>query len=629
MQKQNKISIFLIILSAILFFLIAIFNAAAFNIPLFGGINSDVRINFNTDDNLKVFVNGYEIKEAPNFSFNSYKTFEINNFPVYKISFFGNNIKNIVLSLGDKLFYFNEAEIKNFKKDEKGNFEFPKNVKYLKCGKYVTDKGFLHKFFISFLSIFYNPNFYILPIFIFLAAILNFKFNLYKNNAILWGIILLGLILRLSDLTPNFWSDELYTIYMAGRFDAPFLNTFIDPGNPPLYFILSKIWTGLFGVSPLAARLLPLIFSLFSIHLIYFFLNKTKFGLLAAFIFSINLYSLITAKEARCYSLCIFLALALSIILFKLIEKPNNKNFIFYFLTSTLAFNCHFYMAFILFANFILGEIFLNQKNRIKFLLVNFLSFLTLLPYLFITGLKKGLMNREFNNFNFPDFNFYIDVIQKFQGKFSIFIILFALVFVLCPKLKEKFMENENLKYFNYSICLIFSTFVLTFIFSFIRPITKDFYFVSILPFFLISLFLIPFLFKNKKLKTVLLILVIISYFAPNNYIKRERARLLNFDNIVSYYIKDKNKSSALIIPHSKEMLPLVYKNLSTDELIVYPMPQEKNELINLIKNINKKNIYLKVEYNILPSSLIEISKLYKASFIRLDKDVIILKVFK
>ena len=190
-------------------------------------------------------------------------------------------------------------------------------------------------------------------------------------------------------------------------------------------------------------------------------------------------------------------------------------------------------------------------------------------------------------------------------------------------------MENENLKYFNYSICLIFSTFVLTFIFSFIRPITKDFYFVSILPFFLISLFLIPFLFKNKKLKTVLLILVIISYFAPNNYIKRERARLLNFDNIVSYYIKDKNKSSALIIPHSKEMLPLVYKNLSTDELIVYPMPQEKNELINLIKNINKKNIYLKVEYNILPSFLIEISKLYKASFIRLDKDVIILKVFK
>lgn len=189
-------------------------------------------------------------------------------------------------------------------------------------------------------------------------------------------------------------------------------------------------------------------------------------------------------------------------------------------------------------------------------------------------------MNREFNNFNFPDFNFYIDVIQKFQGKFSIFIILFALVFVLCPKLKEKFMENENLKYFNYSICLIFSTFILTFIFSFIRPITKDFYFVSILPFFLISLFLIPFLFKNKKLKTVLLILVIISYFAPNNYIKRERARLLNFDNIVSFYIKDKNKSSALIIPHSKEMLPLVYKNLSTDELIVYPMPQEKMNLL-------------------------------------------------
>ena len=149
------------------------------------------------------------------------------------------------------------------------------------------------------------------------------------------------------------------------------------------------------------------------------------------------------------------------------------------------------------------------------------------------------------------------------------------------------------------------------------------------MPFFLISLFLIPFLFKNKKLKAALFILIVISYFAPNNYIKRERARLLNFDNIVSYYMKDKNESSALIVPHSKEMLPLIYKNLSADELVVCPMPQEKNELINLIKNINKKNIYLKVEYNVLPSFLIEISKLYKASFIRLDKDVIILKVFK
>lgn len=627
MKKIFLILIF--ILMVLSFFFAFAFQRNNFNIPLFGTIDSDIRLNIETKGSLKVFVNNVEIKPSPNFEFNSFNCYEINNFPVYKISFSNNDIEKMVVSVGDKLFYFPKKEIKNFKKDETGNFEFPKNVKYYKNSAYITDKGKLHGFFINFLSIFYNPFYFILPIICLILLLLNFKFNLFKNNAILWGIILLGLILRFSDLTPNFWSDELYTIYMAGRFDAPFLNTFIDPGNPPLYFILSKIWTGFFGVSPLAARLLPLIFSLFSIPLIYLFLNKTKFGLLAAFIFSINLYSLITAKEARCYSLCIFLTLALSIFLFKIIDKPNNKNFIYYFLISTLAFNCHFYMAFVLFANFIFGEIFLNKKNKIKFLLVNFLSFLTLLPYLFVTGLKKGLMNKSFNNFNFPDFNFYIDVIQKYQGKFSIFIILFALVFVLCPKLREKFIENENLKHFNYSIYLIFSTFILTFLFSFIRPITKDFYFVSILPFFLISLFLIPFLFKNKKLKAALFILVIISYFAPNNYIKRERARLLNFDNIVSYYIKDKNESSALIVPHSKEMLPLIYKNLSADELVVCPLPQEKNELINLIKNINKKNIYLKVEYNVLPSFLIEISKLYKASFIRLDKDVIILKVFK
>ena len=127
MQKQNKISIFLIILSAILFFLIAIFNAAAFNIPLFGGINSDVRINFNTDDNLKVFVNGYEIKEAPNFSFNSYKTFEINNFPVYKISFFLEITLKILFYLwGINFFILMKLKLKILKKMKREILNFQK-----------------------------------------------------------------------------------------------------------------------------------------------------------------------------------------------------------------------------------------------------------------------------------------------------------------------------------------------------------------------------------------------------------------------------------------------------------------------------------------------------------------------
>ena len=627
---MKKIVLILIFILMILSFLLAfVLHKNNFNIPLFGTVDSDVRINLETKTNLKVFINDIEIQKSPNFEFNSFDCYEVNNYPIYKISFSNNAMEKVVISVGDRLFYFTRSEIEKFQKDVNGQYQLPKNVKYFEKSKYITDKGILHNFFINFLSVFYNPFYFILPIFCLILLLLNFNFNLFKNNAILWGIIILGLILRLADLSPNFWSDELYTVYMAGKFDAPVLNVFMDPGNPPLYFVLSKFWTMIFGTEPTTARLLPLIFSVFSIYLIYLLLNKTKQGLFLAFIFSINLYSLITAKEARCYSLCIFLSLLLAIFLFKLLKNPTNKNFISYFFVSVLAFNCHFYMSFVLFSNFILGEIFFKTKDKIKFLILNLISFLTLLPYFLLTGLKKGLMNKTFNNFNFPDFNFYLDVIQKYTGKFSIFIILVSLVFVLCPKLREKFIENENLKYFNYSTCLIFSTFILTFLFSFIRPITKDFYFVSILPFFLFSLFLIPFLFKNKKLQTILFAVVLISYFVPNDYIKRERARLLNFDNIVSFYLKDKKKSSGLIIPHSKEMLKVIYDDLNLDELIVYPLPQNKDELIKIIQDIDKKNIYLKVEYNILPNFLIEISKLYKVSFIRLDKDVIILKVLK
>lgn len=619
------------VLCIFLFFYSFIVHSNDFNIPLFGGVDSDIRLNIETKDDIKVYANEIEIKQSPNFPFNSYKTYEINNYPVNKLSFKGYGINSAVISTGHNLFYFNENDINNFEKDEKGNFLFPKKMKYCKNSKYITDKGNLHRFFINFLSIFYNPYYFILPVFCLIVLLLNLKFTIFKNSAILW-IILIGLILRLSDLIPSYWSDELYTVYLAENAANSLSGTFQDPGNPPLFFILAKLWILIFGDGQNITRLLPCLFSIAAIYLIYYFAKKSKAGILTAFLFAINIYAIVSAQELRCYSLMVCLAVLLSVYLFKLIKETSNKNFILYCLIASLSFNCHFYLSFILFSNFIYGLIFLKNKERLKFFIANLIAFLTFVPYLLLTGFKKGFCDKSFNNFNFSGFDFYLDTIQKYTGKFTPFIFLIIFIILAVPKFKNKIFKNEKIPaQFYYSLYLIISTCIFVYLFSFIRPLTKDWYFICLLPFFILIVSYLMFLpFKNIKIKCLFVAVLILSYFAPNAYIKRERARLLNFDNIVSFYSADKKTgNSTLIIPHSKEMLSFIYKNLNEDELTVFPLPQDEEKLINLIKMTDKNEVYLKVEYNILPSFLIKISKFYKVSFIRTDKDVIITKILK
>ncbi len=636
MKNKNIISSVFLFLGIISLFFTIFLNGDYFNIPLFDGKYSDIRLNAeDTGKNFKVFINDFEIHPSRQPDLNSFKTFEINNFPVYSIKTEG-ELKKAVLTVGDKFFYYTKNDIESFEKDgEKA--VFPKNVKYFENSKFITDKGVLYNFFTAFLSIFYNPHFYILPFLCFLLAYFTYKNKedekSEKNTGgIILFILILGALLRAAEISSSFWSDETYAAYYAGNPSLPWTSVFYDPGNPPLFFIMSKIWISLFGYEPYSTRLLTVIFSLASIYLIYYLSGKTKAGVFASFLFSVNIYSIITAQEFRCYSFAIFSVLLISIVFFNLLKNPNRKNFISYFVLAVLMFNVHYYLTFILASLFILGMIFLKEK-RLNFLFVNILSFLSFLPFLIITGLNKGLYNDGFNNFNFPDFAFYLDVIQKFQGKIIPFIILLSALLFLIKPVKEKILKDDKLlNLFFYSLYLIISVFIFTFLFSYIKPLTRDWYFVVLLPFFIIVFSILPFLsYKNKYIGKILIPIILISFFIPSdNLIKRQRARLLNFDNIVSYYVSDKNENSRLIIPHSKEMLPVCYKDkLKEEELIVLDSPQTKDKITSLIENSSGSDFYLKLDYYMLGDFVNYLSKKYKTSFIRIDKDVIIAKIEK
>lgn len=651
---QNKIFInlifyFCLIVSFFAFLFSFYINEQKLNIPLFNGDNADIRINMQSK-NAKIFINDIELNKTNNFKNNKYDFYELNNYPVYKISFL-NGFEKAVVSIGGELFYFTNADIKNFKKDKNGRYLFPDYVKYNKNSKYITDRGIIKKFFTFFLSIFYNSKFYIIPLFfLFLSVItyvhnkdkINLGFSFLKKSPIIW-ILILALILRLSDLSHFYWTDELYSLYEAGNINSPFMKTFSDPGNPPLFFIFVRFFSFMFGFEPCYIRLLPVCFSLFSIYFIYLFLkenleieNKNLIINIVCFLYSINIYSICSAQELRSYSLCILFSIIFSYLIFKIIKYKKTKDFILYLIFSILAFNLHYFEILVLISNFISGMVFLDNKNRIKFFIIHFIAFLSFLPYFLLTALNNALLDKEFNKFLMPDIKFYIDVFIKFiQGETAFFIvlILFILSFILFLR-KKIFIDNKS--FFNiyyYCFYMIFSLFIFSYLFSLIKPIARTYYFVILLPYFVILAVFSIFIIRKKVLAYFLSILIIFSYFSYSNYINRDKSRLLDFKRLVKFYYCDSKQDNkgALIVPHSKNMIIKAFPSYlnKNDEIIVIPPPLNIEKLINEIENSKNTGFYLKLEYNILNEFLKTVADRYDWEIIRTDKDVLIAKIIK
>ena len=76
-------------------------------------------------------------------------------------------------------------------------------------------------------------------------------------------IVIVGLALRLMTLTrASLWLDEGFTLFFASHtLEVIFGQLARTDPNSPLYILIVKAWTGLFGTSTFAVRLLPALVS--------------------------------------------------------------------------------------------------------------------------------------------------------------------------------------------------------------------------------------------------------------------------------------------------------------------------------------------------------------------------------
>ncbi len=131
--------------------------------------------------------------------------------------------------------------------------------------------------------------------------------------------LIASLILRLISLNQSLWLDEATTALVSKMTLVDIFTKFM-PGDfhPPLYYLVLKGWTTLFGYSEISLRIPSIIFGIGAVYLIYL-IGKKLFdkntGLIAGALLATSGLSIYYSQEARMYAMTAFLV-ALAFYLF-------------------------------------------------------------------------------------------------------------------------------------------------------------------------------------------------------------------------------------------------------------------------------------------------------------------------
>lgn len=125
---------------------------------------------------------------------------------------------------------------------------------------------------------------------------------------------------KLTFTPKEFWAEKSLDDY----YDAIRRS---DIGNSPFYYVLLHNWINLFGISDYSIRFLSVLFSCFTILLLFFFIQEhfinLKLALLACFLMAIEPFFIAYSQQARNYSLSFFLTLLATHIFLKIIKNEE------------------------------------------------------------------------------------------------------------------------------------------------------------------------------------------------------------------------------------------------------------------------------------------------------------------
>lgn len=150
----------------------------------------------------------------------------------------------------------------------------------------------------------------------------------------------------LSYFVASFWRDEAFSYLMARQSLFSILWSTAQDANPPLYYLILKLWMALFGHSEIALRSLSLLFFSATLYVVFLIMNKiirlsVKKSLFYLLLFILNPLLHYYAFEARMYSM---MACVASLLFYFLMKKEYRL----YSYTVVVALFTHYFLLVVL-----------------------------------------------------------------------------------------------------------------------------------------------------------------------------------------------------------------------------------------------------------------------------------------
>jgi hypothetical protein len=136
--------------------------------------------------------------------------------------------------------------------------------------------------------------------------------RLRQDWLIVGGFVLLAFALRAPNLGRAYWVDEGISVGIASHPLNQIPHLLGEDGSPPLFYVVLHFWMRLFGTSPAATHVLPLVVSLLCIPLAYWAgtrLFDRRAGIVAAALFATNPFLNWYSTETRMYPLVVALSI--------------------------------------------------------------------------------------------------------------------------------------------------------------------------------------------------------------------------------------------------------------------------------------------------------------------------------
>lgn len=159
------------------------------------------------------------------------------------------------------------------------------------------------------------------------------------------AVALVAVVARFYDLgAESYWYDELIMARLVEMDWGPLLREMAAETRPPLYVLLAKAWTGVFGTSEAGARSFSAVVGVLSVPLLYEVGRRLwgrGAGLAAALVMALSTFHVYYSQELRYYSLVMLLTTAVFLFFVRGIQGGRTRDWALFGLCSALLFYTH------------------------------------------------------------------------------------------------------------------------------------------------------------------------------------------------------------------------------------------------------------------------------------------------